>query len=134
MTAHLFIVHFPISLVVLAAVLDLLGVGMGDRRLRHAAWILLLVGAVAGFLAFATGEGAKLVALASMNVRMDHLETHQQWGSVGIWGLIGGALVRTLWRNRLTGAHGMLNLGLVFVLAGMVVMMTVSGTMIRHSG
>jgi len=131
-TPHLFIIHFPAALIVLAAFVDLGGLALEDRPLRIRAGQLLLLGASAAFLAFVTGEGAKLAALGSASVNLAALENHQQWGSVGTWGLIGAAFLRTLWRDRLVGAHRWLNLALALAAAALVVAMTLSGTRIRH--
>lgn len=134
MNAHLIVIHFPISLVFVAATLDLLGVALENRSLRDWCWRFLLAGAFAVLLAFVTGEGAKLDALSSGEIDFQQLEVHQQWGSVGIWAVIGAALLRTLWRNRTTGAHGWLNLAVILLTAALLVAITVSGTMVRHFG
>jgi uncharacterized membrane protein len=134
MNAHLFIIHFPVSLAVVAATLDLVGVSLNDNSLRDWAWRFLLVAAIAVFLAFATGEGARLAALGAGGVSIPRVDLHQQWGSVGIWAVIGAALMRTLWRNRLTGAFGWLNLLLLLAATGLLVAITVSGTLVRHGG
>jgi uncharacterized membrane protein len=131
-TPHLFIIHFPIAFIVLGAFLDLTGVALDDRALRIRGGQLLLLGAAASFLAFATGEGAKLMVLSVATISLPALENHQQWGSVGTWGLVGAALLRTLWRNRLAGLHGWLNLAIISAAAVLVIFMTISGTMIRH--
>jgi uncharacterized membrane protein len=134
MNAHLFVIHFPISLVFIAATLDLAGVALDDRSLRDWCWRFLLAGAFAVFLAFVTGEGAKLDALSSGEIDFLQLELHQQWGSVGTWAVVGAALLRTLWRNRLSGSFGWLNLSIVLLTAGLLVAITVSGTLVRHFG
>jgi uncharacterized membrane protein len=131
-TAHLLIIHFPVSLILIGAVYDLLGVGTGERAYRERAGIFLLAGAVASFLAFVTGEGAKFVAIASAGVSIQQIEVHQQWGSVGVWALLGAALLRTLWRKRQSGAHGWLNLAVIVAAAVLVVAITVSGLRVRH--
>src|SRR5690606_763340 len=128
MNAHLFVIHFPIALVVVATVLDLIGVGMNDRSLREWGGRFLLATAVAVFLAFATAEGAVLAAVSSGTVDGTRIETHQQWGSIGVWVVIGFALLRTLWRQRLSGVYGWINLALLLGATGMLVAITVSGT------
>jgi uncharacterized membrane protein len=134
MTAHIFIIHFPVALIVMGAVVEVLGVSLAAPRLRHMAWILILTGAVASFLAFVTGEGARIAALGPGTLDFERLEHHEQWASVGTWGLIGGALLRTLWRDRTSGWAGMVNLIVALLLAALVVMITLSGTMVRHGG
>jgi uncharacterized membrane protein len=132
MNAHLFVVHFPVSLIVVATALDLLGVGMNDRSLREWGGRFLLAAAVAVFLAFATGEGARLAAMSTGAVDLPRMEVHQQWGSVGIWAVIGGALLRTLWRNRLSGLFGWLNLLILLGATALLIAISLSGTAVRH--
>lgn len=134
MSAHLFIIHFPVSLILVAATLDLIGVAMTEPGLRDWAWRFLIAAAFAVFFAFATGEGARLAALAGGGVPFSPLETHQEWGTVGIWGVIGAALLRTLWRNRISGFYGWLNLFLLLLTAGLLIVITVTGSMVRHGG
>jgi uncharacterized membrane protein len=133
MNAHLFVIHFPVTLVIVATALDLIGVGMNDRALRDWASRFLLVTAIAVFLAFATGEGALLAALSGGGaVDAGRIESHQEWGSVGVWVIIGSALLRTLWRNRLSGPFAWVNLGLLLGSTGLLVAITVSGMAVRH--
>lgn len=134
MNAHLFIIHFPVSLAVAAAGLDLIGVAMNDRTLRDWAWRFLLAAAFGVFLAFATGEGAQLAALGSGGVAPDRVATHAEWGSVGVWVVIGAALLRTLWRRRTSGAYGWLNLIVLLAATGLLIAITFTGTIIRHGG
>jgi uncharacterized membrane protein len=131
-TPHLFIIHFPIALILLGALVDLGGLALDDRALRIRAGQLIMLGSAMAFLAFVTGEGAKLAVLSVPTISLTALESHQQWGSVGTWGLVGAALLRTMWRNRLTGLHSWLNLGVAAAAALLVVFITLSGTAIRH--
>jgi len=134
MNAHLFVIHFPVVLVVVATVFDLVGVGLKDWALRDWAWRFFLVSAIAVFLAFATGDSALMGALSSATVNTPRLDAHMQWGSVGIWAIIGGALLRTLWRNRFTGVYGWLNLIVLLAAMGLLVAITYTGTLVRHGG
>jgi len=134
MTPHLFIVHFPVSLILAGILIDLVGVAMSDEVTRSWGSRLLIVGGFLGFAAFATGEGAKFVALASQELDLTRLTRHEQWGSVGAWGLLIMAFLRTLWRNRFTGLHGWLNLALGVSGAILVVMITITGNLVRHGG
>ena len=134
MSTHLFIIHFPVSLAVVAAALDLVGIALDDRSLRDWSWRFLIAAAVAEFLAFATGEGARLNALGTGAVSIPRMATHEQWGSVGIWAVAVVALLRSLWRNRLTGMFGWLNLALVLAATGLLVAITFTGSLIRHVG
>lgn len=132
MTAHLYIVHFPISLAVVAAVLDIAGISLDDNRLRTLGWAFLLAAAATVFLAFATGEGARLMALSAPTVSEMDIDYHAQWGSAGIWGVIGVALLRTLWRRRTEGLFSWINLGLLLAGTALVIAITTTGMLVRH--
>ena len=132
MSSHLLIVHFPVAFVLLGAAVDVLGVALKDGSLRDWGWRLLLMGALAGFLAFATGEGARMAALGDGVVAVAEMEEHSLWGSIGVWALAGTALLRTLWRHRSEGVFLFINLLLVVGAAAITVTITVLGTAIRH--
>lgn len=132
MAAHLFIVHFPVALLVLGALVDLGATAAGNRALRMRAGQLVVFGGIAAFLAFATGEGAKIVALNSAEIDLEALAVHEQWGSVATWALLGAAIVRAMWRNRFEGAIGWVHLGLALAAAALAVFITLSGTAVRH--
>lgn len=133
MAAHLFIVHFPISLILIGALADLAGVGLADRALRHRAGQLIIMGGIAAFLAFVTGEGAKIAGLSSPEVDVAGIVVHEQWGSVGTWALLGTALARGMWRTRFEGPMGWVNLAIGIVAAALTVGITITGTMVRHA-
>jgi uncharacterized membrane protein len=132
MTPHLFIIHFPVALIVVAAGVESVGVAMADRSLREWAWRLMLIGTVATFLAFVTGEGALLAAMPRGGISPERLELHQQWGSVGTWGVLGMALLRTLWRHRPPGGFAWINLLVSVLAATLVIAISISGTLVRH--
>lgn len=132
MSSHLFIIHFPIALILAGAVIDLVGIALGDREVRGWGGILLMAGGVAAFLAFATGEGARMAAIGTGEIDLVRMEVHQQWGSVGAWVLLLIAFLRALWRRRLEGVHGWLNLGLATIAVVVVIATTVTGTLVRH--
>src|SRR5690606_31052651 len=54
---HLFIVHFPVALVLVGAAVDLVGVATASPPTRRWGGILVMLGAVAALLAFWTGQG-----------------------------------------------------------------------------
>lgn len=132
MSAHLFIVHFPVAVILIGALADLAGLGLADRALRYRGGQLLIIGGFAAFLAFVTGEGAKIIALNAPAIDVGRIAAHEQWGSVGTWVLLGIAIVRTMWRNRLDGPMGWLNLVLAAGATVLVIGITLSGTMVRH--
>jgi len=133
--AHLFVVHFPVALVVTGALLDALGALGGRAEARRWGGILLMIGGGAALLAFWTGQGAldRLgggVALLASPV----VEAHTQWGGAGVWPLAGAGMLRAAWRSRLDGAYGWANLAAALVAALLAVAITLSGVAIRHGG
>ncbi len=134
MSLHLFIIHFPIALLLLAVLVDLAGLALRDRSLHEWAWGLLLLGAVMAFIALGTGDGARMNAAGSGTLDAERLSVHEMWGGAGIWVIAGAALLRTLWRRREGAAFGFLNLALLACAAAVVVGITVSGTLVRHGG
>ena len=131
MPVHLFVVHFPIALVVSAAVTELAGLALARPGVRRAAGLLLVAGAVAAFLSFFTGGGA-LTALQAAGMQSPAAEAHSQWGGAGVWGVCGAGVLRLLWRERLDGPYGWANLAVALAAAALVVAITASGLAIRH--
>lgn len=132
MAPHLFIIHFPVALIVAGAFLELVGVALSDSSYRVWGSRFIIAGGVAAFLGFLSGEGAKLNALSSSEIGAAALESHQQWGSVGAWALLVIAILRSMWRNRFDGAMAWVNGGLALVAVALVIGITISGTMVRH--
>lgn len=134
MPLHLFIVHFPVALLVTGAAADLAGALTRNERVRAwAGWLLVLGGAMA-FAAFLTGGDAMARAMVRIPPGDPRLEAHAQWGGAGVWLLAGGAVLRATWRHRLEGAQGWLLLGVALVSAAAVVSISLSGTAIAHGG
>ena len=131
MPVHLFIVHFPVALVLAAAGTELAGVALGSAALRRGAGHLLIAGALAAFLSFFTGSGA-LSALLSTTPLNPAADAHAQWGGAGVWGVCGAGVLRLLWRRRLDGVYGWANLAVVLAASALVTAITLSGMAIRH--
>lgn len=132
MAPHLFIVHFPVALILVGVLADLAGTALADRALRMRAGQLIIIGGVAAFLGFVTGEGAKILAISTTQVDVARIATHEQWGSVGAWALLGVALSRTMWRGRLEGGIGWVNVLIGVAGAAIVIGITLSGSLVRH--
>ena len=132
--AHLLVVHFPVALIVTGAAADLAGAVLGDRRLRSFAGVLLVLGAAAAVLAFLTGQGATMAALARVPPGDPRLDAHAQWGAAVVWPLAAAGVLRALWRDRLEGARGWLLLAAALASAALVVAMALTGAAISHGG
>lgn len=133
MSLHLFVIHFPVAFLVLATFADVAGIGLGDRDLREWAWRLLLLGAVASFIAIGTGDGARLNAAVTGPLDPARFATHEMWGGAGIWAVAAAALLRTLWRHRGGVLFTWLNLLLLLAAMAVVVGITITGTLVRHA-
>ena len=134
MPLHLFIVHFPVALLVTGAGADLVGALTRNERVRAWAGWLLVLGGVMAFAAFLTGGDAMARAMIRIPAGDPRLEAHAQWGGAGVWLLAGGAVLRALWRERLEGAQGWLLLGVALLSAAAAVSISLSGTAISHGG
>jgi uncharacterized membrane protein len=132
MNTHLFIVHFPVSLLLLGLLVDLAGVGLGDRALRARAGQLIILGGVLALIAFATGSGAKVSAVSAGRVDLVRMGVHEQWGALGAWALLGAAIARAMVKRRFDGPMGWVNLGIAAAAAALVVAITISGMRVVH--
>lgn len=132
MNTHLFIIHFPIAAAVLGAMVELIGLAVGNAALRVRGGQLLMVAGFTAFLALLTGEGAKLAAISTGEIDLVQLTLHEQWGSVGSWVLVGGAMLRGVWRNRFDGPVGWVNVAIIILAATVAIGITITGTGVRH--
>lgn len=132
MPAHLFVVHFPVALLLVGAAADLAGALMRSDRVRAFAGVLLILGGVSAFVAFFTGGGALAAVLSRVTPGDPRLEAHQQWGAAGVWVLIASAALRAAWRRRLDGVQGWVLLAAALVSAVLVVFIALSGHAISH--
>ena len=129
MPAHLFIVHFPVALLLTGAAADLAGALLRSDRARAFAGVLLVLGGVGAFAAFFTGGGALSAVLSRMTPGDPRLEAHKQWGAAGVWVLVAAAALRAVWRRRLDGVRGWIALAAALASA---VLIALSGTAISH--
>ncbi|CAN5806779.1 hypothetical protein BH23GEM8_BH23GEM8_03810 [soil metagenome] len=132
MPLHLFIVHFPLALILVAAVTDATGAASGSERLRSWAGAMLMLGSFAALLAFLTGAGATSIALSRPQPEYQLVAYHSQWGGAAIWPIVGAGLLRGLWRNRLQGLRGWVNLAAAVLSAVLVYLISATGLAISH--
>lgn len=130
---HPVIIHFPIALFIVAPILILLGAFMPNkgRPFLIAAFILMVIGAVATFVAVSTGEAAGELAEKITNAKAV-LENHEELGEqtrtiftalTVVFGMI--VFVPMLFKKEL-GSKFMIPVYLVFLLfygAGTVVLL-----------
>jgi uncharacterized membrane protein len=129
---HLTLVHFPIALLVVGAGMDLIGAAMDREPIRRLAGVLLMLGAGAAVLAFLTGQDAADRTVGRIHPTDPRLDLHAQWGAVGSWALAGAGVLRGMWKDRLSGTYGWINVGIALVAAALVVAIGLTGTEISH--
>jgi uncharacterized membrane protein len=132
MQLHLFVVHFPLALILVGAVADAIGAASGSERLRTWAGALLILGSFTALLAFLTGAGAASIALSRPQPEYQLVAYHSQWGGAAIWPIVGVGLLRGLWRNRLQGIRGWVNLAAAILSAVLIYMISATGVAISH--
>jgi uncharacterized membrane protein len=131
MPTHLFVVHFPVALLVVGAAADLTGAALRSEATRRWAGALLIGGALAAAVAFLTGQSAAFTLGRDPETYL-RLESHTQWAGPGLWLLIIAGGLRAVWRNRLTGATGWATLALALLSAALIVAIALSGSAIAH--
>ena len=76
MPLHPLIVHFPIALLILGAVIEIVNVVMKKESLNKFGTLLIILGVISGFVTLATGDGAEHFA-------------ENKWGGDSVEGKVG---------------------------------------------
>lgn len=126
--------HFPIALLSVGAVLDVMGAVSRNEQLRRGAGVLLILGAASALAAFFTGQGAIPQALPRLVPEDPRLEAHTQWAAGGLWITVVAGVLRILWRNRLSGPYGWATLLAGALSALLILFVGLSGSAISHGG
>lgn len=92
---HPMIVHFPIALIIVAFVSEIVGVILRRDFYVKAALLLLIVGALGAIAAYVTGDEASHTVGDSGAIRAA-LEMHEEAGEFTLWTVIIAALIRAL--------------------------------------
>ena len=104
-SAHHFLVHFPVALLLVAALADLVGVSLKQKFFTQVAFLLLVLGALGGIAAAVSGNAAEAGLLGTAPVAeavQDELTAHTRVGNVMIWmilAVVGGRGFAFLERN-----------------------------------
>ncbi len=116
---HPVLVHFPIALLVTAAVLDLAGwLLRRNRRLRDAATLLYIIGTVGAVAAYVSGRDAsQAVWLPGMAHAL--VKDHWDWAFRAVW-FFGIVTVLRLFLLRSSTRHPAPAMVAAFALAGLV--------------
>jgi len=92
---HPLIVHFPVVLIIMSALFDLVGRATDASWWRKASLALLVAGVLGGVAAVLTGESASDIAEKRQGIPEATVEHHEDVAKLSIW-IAGGALAARL--------------------------------------
>jgi uncharacterized membrane protein len=101
---HTQIVHFPIALVLVSLLFDVVGRATDSAWWRKASLALLVFAVVGGAAAVLSGEPASEVAENKQGIPEATVEKHEDMGKIAAW-LAGGALAARLVENGVGSAR-----------------------------
>ena len=133
MDLHPFVVHFPIALLTLSAVCDLVGVLADREQLRWTGFLLLVVGTIGALIAALTGDAAEHVAGQIPGIH-DALEQHEDFATLTIWTAVFLVLGRAHFvvKRRFLGVARAVYLVLALCLAALVLYSGYTGGKMVH--
>lgn len=135
---HIILVHFPVILVPLGAVLLALGIWRNNETLRLTAYSFFVSGALLGGAAFLLGEDAEEIVEHLSGVVESTIEQHEEASEVAIWftvalGVCGAATFIGEWlRSSISNRIQLPLLALAVLTAGSLGYAAQLGGMIRH--
>jgi uncharacterized membrane protein len=136
---HLLITHLPIYGSMLGALVLLYGMLTNSRHTRMAAYLVLLISAIGGVIAFSTGEAAEETVENIQGIGKNMIEEHEESGKLtfavlAVLGILSLAGLLLTWKNS-KYTKGISALVLVVSLAsiGMASWTGYLGGQIRHT-
>ncbi len=117
---HPFIVHFPLTLIILSAFSDAVGIlGRREQALKMG-YVLLLLGSLGAIGGALSGQAAEETAADIPNIGED-LETHERLGTAVAWTAVALCLIRThlVYRHRFMGGARVIYLLFALGVAGL---------------
>lgn len=136
---HLIITHLPIYGSILGTLVLIIGMMTNSRETRMAAYVVLLISAVGGFIAFNTGEPAEDTVEKIAGVSKDLIEEHEEFAESALIALIGmavmsaGGLLFARKNTRFAKTVSIIALIVSLVTVGMVSWTGYLGGKIRHT-
>lgn len=124
---HLLVLHFPLALIIVAALADTLWLWLRKPIFREAGYFCILLGAAAAIPAMATGMMLLDLREQAHDLSVDEAslgETHESLGIITTSFAVLAAGVRVWQRNRLSGMWGWVY-GLL--IAGSLVLVSLTG-------
>ncbi|MGG0656281.1 DUF2231 domain-containing protein [Rummeliibacillus pycnus] len=101
MPLHPSIVHFPIALLVLGAVLEIINTFMKKESLNKFGTFLIIIGVLSGFLALATGDQAEEFAFQNWGRGLhDQVETHSLFADISIIVFSALAVIKLIFKHK----------------------------------
>ncbi|MFJ8262507.1 DUF2231 domain-containing protein [Rummeliibacillus sp. NPDC094406] len=100
MPLHPLIVHFPIAILILGAVIEIVNVFTKKETLNRFGTLLIIIGVLSGFVALATGDGAEHFAYQNWGRGLhDQIELHSLLADVSMFTFGALAIVKILFRH-----------------------------------
>lgn len=94
---HPIVVHFPIALLILGAVIEIINVFAKKDVLSKFGTMLIVIGVLTGFVAYSTGEAQEEVAEQTFGEGIESIiETHSLFAAISIAIFIGIALIKII--------------------------------------
>ena len=90
---HLLITHLPIYGSILGTIVLVIGLVTDSRETKLAAYILLLISSIAGFIAYSTGEPAEDTVEKIAGISKNSIEDHEEFASVSLVFLVVMAII-----------------------------------------
>ena len=128
MDAHPFIVHFPIALLTVSAICDLVALLTERDQYARTGYLLLILGTIGAMAAALSGEAAEGVAEQIPGIH-DVLENHENLATLAVWVAVILTLGRThlVLKKRFAGAARVVYLALALGLGGLVLWVGFTG-------
>ena len=135
---HIILVHFPVIMIPLGAILLALGIWKSNLTLRNTAYCFFIVGAAIGGAAFLLGEGAEEIVEHLAGAVESAIEPHEEAAEFALWFTVAlgiaslSALAAARFSPSLTPRAQVPILVLALVTSGMLGYTAQLGGMIRH--
>ena len=102
MPLHPLVVHFPIALLILAGVIEIVNVFMKKDTLNKFGTLLLILGVISGFVTLATGDGAEHFAESKWgDVVEGIIEPHETFADISMIIFSALTVIKILFRHNI---------------------------------
>lgn len=102
MPLHPLVVHFPIALLILAGVIEIVNVFMKKELLNKFGTLLLILGVISGFVSLSTGEESEHFAESTWgNAIEDKIESHENFADISMIIFSALTVIKILFRHNI---------------------------------